>query len=78
MTNYEYYESFVTYLIAEKRASQNTIDAYKRDVRQLLDFCDERERLLPHLKRQDVRFFLAELKKKNSNGSYYCAQDLFL
>lgn len=65
MTNYEYYESFVTYLISEKRASQNTIDAYKRDIRQLLNFCDEHERLLPHLKRQDVRFFLAEFKKKS-------------
>ena len=54
--------SFLSYLRVEKALSQNTIDAYRRDLEKFYEFATERGlEKAPHVKRADVVDFLASL-----------------
>jgi len=54
--------SFLSYLRVEKALSQNTIDAYRRDLEKFSEFAAERELAKPvRVKRGDVVDFLATL-----------------
>ncbi len=51
---------FVFYLRAERGASENTVDAYKRDVMQLLEWC---KKPVKNIERRDVENFLDALRE---------------
>lgn len=53
--------SFLNYLRVEKGLSQNTIEAYSRDLRKLQNYSKLRERDLIHLTRDDLVDFLSSL-----------------
>lgn len=57
-----YFEQFQTYLLAEKRVSPNTVQAYATDIRQLLDFIASRT-ADTELHVNDLKAYLVALKK---------------
>src|SRR5512143_2621322 len=65
-------ESFLAYLTRERRASAHTVDAYRRDLGQLVDFVRERRRgkaELADLDRLLLRAWLSELAKVRSGAT---------
>ena len=65
-------ESFLAYLSRERRASAHTVDAYRRDLGQLVDFVRERRRgkaELADLDRLLLRAWLSELAKVRSGAT---------
>lgn len=60
----EFITKFESYLLTEKRVSENTFAAYKQDLRQFLQFCNERKVTLENLSPNDIRTFLSVLKQR--------------
>ncbi len=58
----DYFESFKTYLITEKRVLQNTFLAYKRDIDQFYLFLKQRRLDVDRCKKEHLKNFLKELK----------------
>lgn len=58
----DYFESFKTYLITEKRVLQNTFLAYKRDIDQFNLFLKQRRVDVDRCKKEHLKLFLKELK----------------
>jgi integrase/recombinase XerD len=58
----DYFESFKTYLITEKRVLQNTFLAYKRDIDQFYLFLKQRRVDVDRCKKEHLKNFLKELK----------------
>jgi integrase/recombinase XerD len=59
MKNSDYTTRFEAYLLTEKRVSDNTFGAYKKDIEQLSEFLGER--LLTEIDVADLKSFLKEL-----------------
>ena len=55
---------FQTYLLTEKRVSQNTFFAYKKDIDQLFDFFKKNKIKLNKCNKNHLKKFLALLKKQ--------------
>jgi integrase/recombinase XerD len=62
-----YILEFLTYIASEKGLARNTIEAYKRDLKQFSDFLGERH--LKEIKEGDVIAFLSHLKAQNYSSS---------
>jgi hypothetical protein len=58
------FEQFKVYLLTEKRVSTNTLEAYSADLRQLLDFIEEKSLLPEDIQQAYLKEFLAALKKQ--------------
>lgn len=58
MTNRDYITKFEAYLLTEKRVSQNTFVAYKRDLAQFATFCDKEQLALKEVTLQNLKQFL--------------------
>ncbi len=64
----DHVESYLTGLAVERRLSEHTIKAYRRDLAKLINFCDDRGTLLwQGLNNHIVRLFSASL---NANGMH--------
>lgn len=60
-------DSFLDYLRTERQLSRHTIDAYRRDLDKLIQFCRQPERSVrawPDLSTQQVRVFVAALHRR--------------
>lgn len=55
---------FCAYLLTQKRVSQNTYLAYKRDLSQFQDYCDTKKISLSKIDRSTLNAFLAYLKNR--------------
>jgi len=55
--------SFETYLLTEKRVSQNTFSAYQRDIKQLTDFLTRNKLTLKSVTKTNLKRFLGTLKR---------------
>jgi len=64
MTLADLITKFESYLLTEKRVSENTFIAYKQDLGQLLAFCEKNNIVLKKLNLNDLKLFLASLKKR--------------
>lgn len=64
MSNKSLMTQFESYLLTERRVSQNTFDAYKRDLEQLLYFLKDRAVTLETIVTQDIKEFLKVLKQE--------------
>lgn len=53
--------AFVNYLRIEKGSAENTLQAYRRDIRRFIAFAEKRRRTLKTVERGDVMDFLATL-----------------
>lgn len=61
----KYYQSlFETYLLTEKRVTQNTFTAYQTDISQLCDFLTDQELAVGSATRDDLRLYVREMHKK--------------
>jgi integrase/recombinase XerD len=60
--NFYYLTSFEMYLLTEKRISQNTFVAYRKDVEQLLSFLNENKQTLLSCGKPQLKKFLRTLK----------------
>lgn len=60
--------AFLNYLRVEKGLSDNTIQAYRRDMQKFAAFARERELPLPRIERADVVDFLGSLFHKGLDG----------
>jgi integrase/recombinase XerD len=58
----DYYANFQTYLLTEKRVSQNTFLAYKRDIDQFGLFLKQRRVEISSCKKDHLKAFLKDLK----------------
>ena len=56
---------FENYLLTEKRLSENSLDAYKIDLAQLLRYIHEQEETLATLSNETLKSFLAMLHKRH-------------
>ncbi len=63
----QYIAQYLEYLEAERGLSQNTIDAYRRDLSSFCDFLTEVEKVedLEKIKRNHINYFIKELHEKN-------------
>ena len=61
-------EAFRAYLLTQKRASKNTVNAYISDIRQLVSFCKEQS-ISQHPSVQDLKAFIKDLRTKQQVGS---------
>lgn len=59
----DYAAQFEAYLLTEKRVSQNTFDAYKSDISQLIHYLKKKRSSLGSCSKDHLRAFLKELKK---------------
>lgn len=64
MTLADFITKFESYLLTEKRVSENTFIAYKQDLRQFLQFCEKKNITLEALCLNDLKLFLAFLKNR--------------
>jgi integrase/recombinase XerD len=55
---------FLSYLLTEKRVSENTVIAYRQDLKQLQEFCTKNQLDITLLERNHYADFLAFLQKK--------------
>jgi len=55
---------FEAYLLTEKRVSQNTFDAYKRDISQFIEFLNKRKIILKKVQLKELKKFLEHLHKQ--------------
>jgi integrase/recombinase XerD len=58
------FEQFRVYLLTEKRVSVHTLEAYGTDLRQFLDFIENKALRPENVKTSDLKAFLASLKKE--------------
>lgn len=61
MTSRDLIESFHTYLVTERRSSNNTVQAYMTDLQQLETFLDTNKKTIETATAEDLKKFLAEL-----------------
>ncbi len=60
-------KEYTNYLSVEKGLSKNTLESYCRDLKKFIGFMDELGINNPEMvKREDINYFLGELKKNNS------------
>lgn len=66
----ELFDKFKHYLVVEKYVSDNTVQAYTRDINQFLDFAQNQHRITSfnQLKNDHVKDFLKHLKQKVKIG----------
>lgn len=57
-------EEFINYVVVEKGLSDNTIDAYRRDICRFEGFLRERQRDIPDAGREDIVSFMVFLREK--------------
>lgn len=63
-------EDFIRYLEKEKRASRNTVDAYRRDIEGFKDYINEKsERTLDEVTKTDVIGYVMFLNDENTSKS---------
>lgn len=63
--NIQFIAEYLEYLEIEKGLAQNTIDAYKRDLTDFIDFCLAKGDVeIPDIKRTDVNSYILNLKEK--------------
>ncbi len=60
----EYSNDFERYLLTERRVSQNTFDAYKRDILQFADFLDRNSYDILKISVKELKDFLKELRQQ--------------
>ncbi len=60
----EFITKFESYLLTEKRVSENTFMAYKQDLSQFRQFCVSNDLLLENMELADLKQFLISLKKR--------------
>ncbi|MGD1997555.1 MAG: tyrosine recombinase [Candidatus Dependentiae bacterium] len=63
-TDEQYLAQFETYLLTEKRVTENTFDAYQRDVKQLLTFLRENELTVSACTNSDLKLYVRALHKR--------------
>ena len=61
MDDNNYIAHFETYLLTEKRVSQNTFSAYKSDISQLLKFLQNKEITISSCKTKNLKEYLRKL-----------------
>ncbi len=68
--NIQFVSEYLEYLEVEKGLSQNTLDAYRRDLTFFIDFCTENnENEITDIKRSDVTSYIMKLKQENYTPS---------
>lgn len=63
--NFYYLTHFEMFLLTEKRTSQNTFAAYRKDIEQLLNFLNENKQTLSNCGKPQLKKFLRVLKNRN-------------
>ncbi len=69
MNSQDTFSQFCVYLLTEKRVSQNTFEAYKRDIHQFIVFCEYKKLSLTTLVLKDLKDFLKYLYDLNISAS---------
>lgn len=67
MDNKNITNSYKTYLLLEKGLSKNTLDAYMRDLKKLIDYIDTREIAIKTITRENLQDFVAEMYSDGKN-----------
>jgi integrase/recombinase XerD len=63
-------EGFMYYLRVEKHRSENTLEAYSRDLRRFVEWCGERDLLRPvQVEHRDITDYMVVLKDRDQLGS---------
>jgi len=57
-------DDYLTYMVVERRFSENTVDAYRRDIDRFVSFCHLRAKDLRSTRPEDLRSYLLELRKR--------------
>ena len=66
--NIQFISEYLEYLEIEKGLSQNTLDAYRRDLTFFIDFCATRSAAeISDIKRGDITSYIMKLKEENYN-----------
>lgn len=66
--NIQWLSEYLEFIEVEKGLSQNTIEAYKRDLTSFLDYCsDKGHENLKYISRTDLNSFILHLRNKNYN-----------
>jgi integrase/recombinase XerD len=65
MSEKDFFEHFQSYLLTEKRVSQNTFLAYKRDVFQFLLYLEKKKLTFIQCKKNNLIMFLKKLKNRD-------------
>lgn len=63
-TDEQYLVQFTTYLITEKRSSPNTLDAYRRDIQQMIDYLQSQSLSVSTCSQNDLKLYLRERHKQ--------------
>jgi integrase/recombinase XerD len=62
-------ERFLNYLTVEKGLSENTLDAYERDIRKFTKYLAENKEPITNFKRSDITSFLNHLRDSGNQAS---------
>ena len=62
LTDDDFFTSYCTFLLTEKRSAKNTFLAYKRDIEQLLDFLKSKKLTIRTCNKNNLKNFLKRLK----------------
>jgi len=66
----EVIEAMLTELSGVSRASENTVDAYKRDLKQFMDFCEEKSIYsINSISEKQIRWYLMTLSEAGIDKS---------
>ncbi|WP_322905481.1 site-specific tyrosine recombinase XerD [Paenibacillus campi] len=59
----EYLEQFIRYLTEEKGLSRNTLESYRRDLSQFIEFAHQRDIMMPdQIRKTHIALFLGEMR----------------
>jgi integrase/recombinase XerD len=62
-------ERFLNYLTVEKGLSENTLDAYERDIRKFTKYLAENKKQITNFKRSDITSFLNHLRDSGNQAT---------
>ncbi|MGC9064596.1 MAG: site-specific integrase, partial [bacterium] len=65
----EYIRAFLHFLLYERGYSKNTLDAYEIDLKELLDFANNKGVSLTTLKKEDIAEFISSLSERGFTNS---------
>ncbi|CAJ1314487.1 site-specific tyrosine recombinase XerD [Paenibacillus sp. PK4536] len=66
----EHLETFIRYLTEEKALSRNTLESYRRDLNQFLEFARQRDLQLPdQIRKTHIALFLGEMRQMGKASS---------